>query len=119
MLFTSRVLWIDAVCINQKSDQEKGHQIALMGDVYRNAEHTVVRLGPGDSSPDQSEPGKVLHLDRNNKKKWYELVGTPWFSRIWIIQEIAFPHKATLIYGDYEVSWDYADNVVGNFNDLL
>lgn len=41
-----RVLWIDAVCVNQQELDERGHQVKRMGDVYRLAERVVVWLGP-------------------------------------------------------------------------
>jgi hypothetical protein len=40
-----RVLWIDALCINQDSIAEKSVQVAMMGDIYRRAAHTVIFLG--------------------------------------------------------------------------
>ena len=42
-------LWIDALCINQKDDEEslaeKNHQVRLMGEVYRRAKLVLVWLG--------------------------------------------------------------------------
>ncbi|EME78945.1 uncharacterized protein MYCFIDRAFT_122405, partial [Pseudocercospora fijiensis CIRAD86] len=29
-----RTLWIDAICINQQENDERGHQVALMREVY-------------------------------------------------------------------------------------
>ncbi|PMD25997.1 HET-domain-containing protein [Hyaloscypha hepaticicola] len=46
----ARRLWVDAVCINQHDDKEKGYQVALMAKIYRNAECVLVWLGEG--SPD-------------------------------------------------------------------
>jgi len=43
-----RVLWIDAMCINQASAQEKSVQVPLMGDVYARATRVLVWLGPGN-----------------------------------------------------------------------
>jgi hypothetical protein len=43
-----RRLWIDSVCIDQTSDEEKSQQVPLMGDIYRLARRTVVWLGEGD-----------------------------------------------------------------------
>lgn len=37
-----RTLWIDALCINQEDLGEKGHQVAHMGDIYREANRVVV-----------------------------------------------------------------------------
>ncbi|KAK7743352.1 hypothetical protein SLS62_010626 [Diatrype stigma] len=40
-----RVLWIDAICINQSSYEDKNCQLPLMQHVYRNSKRTVVWLG--------------------------------------------------------------------------
>lgn len=42
-----RLLWADAVCINQNDAEEKGKQVQLMRDIYRKAERTIVWLGEG------------------------------------------------------------------------
>ncbi|TGJ88463.1 hypothetical protein E0Z10_g335 [Xylaria hypoxylon] len=39
------MLWVDAVCINQSDISERGKQVVLMEQVYRNASKTVVYLG--------------------------------------------------------------------------
>ena len=48
----SRVLWVDAICIDQgegeESVEERNHQIALMGDIYRTAARTLCWLGKGE-----------------------------------------------------------------------
>lgn len=41
-----RVLWIDAVCIDQANLLERSHQVANMATVYELAERVVVWLGP-------------------------------------------------------------------------
>ena len=38
-------LWIDYISINQSCDQEKGQQVAMMDDIYKNAHHVLVWLG--------------------------------------------------------------------------
>jgi hypothetical protein len=38
----SRYLWVDALCINQDNVEEKGHQVALMKDIYAYAGEVVV-----------------------------------------------------------------------------
>lgn len=40
-----RLLWVDALCINQQDEEEKSGQIKLMGDIYANAEAVFVWLG--------------------------------------------------------------------------
>jgi hypothetical protein len=41
----SRMLWVDAICINQSDVKEKGHQVASMGKIYGDAWSVVVWLG--------------------------------------------------------------------------
>ena len=38
-------IWIDALCIDQKNNWEKGHQVRNMDRVYRNAESVCIWLG--------------------------------------------------------------------------
>lgn len=41
----SRILWIDAICINQDDIDERNHQVGMMGDIYRKADKVPVWLG--------------------------------------------------------------------------
>lgn len=40
-----RVMWIDAICINQQDDQEKSHQVAMMKDIYHSCQRAILWLG--------------------------------------------------------------------------
>jgi hypothetical protein len=40
-----RILWIDLICINQDNFQERGHQVAQMKDIYKEAEQVLIWLG--------------------------------------------------------------------------
>src|SRR2546421_3961507 len=42
---TSRVLWADAICINQQDLAERGQQVRLMRKVYEKAARVIVWLG--------------------------------------------------------------------------
>ncbi|GAB1314478.1 hypothetical protein MFIFM68171_04688 [Madurella fahalii] len=52
--FTSRVLWIDAICINQGDDDEavteRNGQVAMMGEIYLKAARVLVWLPPARES---------------------------------------------------------------------
>lgn len=39
------VLWIDAICIDQKSLDEKANQVPLMSDIYRHATNVTIWFG--------------------------------------------------------------------------
>ncbi|RKL33937.1 hypothetical protein BFJ72_g9719 [Fusarium proliferatum] len=41
----SRVVWADAICINQEDGKEKGQQVALMGQIFSGAWQVIVWLG--------------------------------------------------------------------------
>jgi len=43
----SRILWIDAICIDQSNLEEKGKQVPLMADVYHLASRVLIWLGNG------------------------------------------------------------------------
>ncbi len=45
-------LWIDAICIDQEDKEEKAHQVANMHEVYKNAVHVQVWLGPAENKSD-------------------------------------------------------------------
>ncbi|KAK4228914.1 heterokaryon incompatibility protein-domain-containing protein [Podospora fimiseda] len=40
-----RILWVDAICINQEDLDERNQQVSIMGRIYQSAQRTVVFLG--------------------------------------------------------------------------
>ncbi|KAJ4250157.1 hypothetical protein NW762_011970 [Fusarium torreyae] len=42
----SRIIWADALCINQNDPEERASQILRMGDIYTLAQRVIVWLGP-------------------------------------------------------------------------
>jgi hypothetical protein len=47
----SRVLWIDAICINQEDIEERNREVGRMGQIYGKATRVVIWLGPeGENS---------------------------------------------------------------------
>ena len=41
-----RVLWIDAICVDQNNTAERGHQVLRMADIYYQASRVMIWLGP-------------------------------------------------------------------------
>ena len=56
-----RLLWADAVCINQANDIEKSCQVSFMGEIYRNANDVVIFLGK--EKDDSAMVMEYLNLD--------------------------------------------------------
>jgi hypothetical protein len=54
---SNRVLWVDAICINQKDKKERGHQVGMMRNVYSKATEVLVWLG--ESSKEMTTPDPV------------------------------------------------------------
>jgi hypothetical protein len=92
-----RVLWVDAVCINQGDDGEKQDQIRLMANIYSQASRVVVWLGEaGDESGDSAlqeirrvaaeemSSGNVLNINEETKQGVLALLRRQWFERIWV-----------------------------------
>ena len=110
----TRVLWVDAICIDQESVEERNHQVAQMGKIYARAARVLVWLGP-------------LRPSLSNAVDWFSGLGTspsqPWqlfqnptlteeniamlqsirhfclhkyWERLWIVQEIVQAHTVTL-----------------------
>ena len=40
-----RILWVDAICINQGHTKERGHQVQQMGRIYKQADRVIFWLG--------------------------------------------------------------------------
>jgi hypothetical protein len=41
----ARIIWADALCINQKDEEEKGYQVGLMQQIYKRAFHVLIWVG--------------------------------------------------------------------------
>ena len=46
------MLWVDAICINQEDQTEKGHQVSQMRDIYKGADEVLIWLGPSNDDID-------------------------------------------------------------------
>ncbi|EEU41739.1 uncharacterized protein NECHADRAFT_87764 [Fusarium vanettenii 77-13-4] len=58
---STRVVWADAICIDQSNLVERSQQVAAMGDIFRNAFRVLVWLGPdGDDDPLKSTASQAL-----------------------------------------------------------
>lgn len=120
-----RHFWIDAICINQGNIQEVNRQVPLMSGIYSDADNVCIWLGARDdySSLAMQLLPKIRNLDdfEHNVDKnttcdeWaalIQLMGREWFTRRWVVQEIALARKATVHCGSHTTTWvDFSEAI--------
>ena len=76
---TERVLWIDAVCINQADLDERAHQVNMMADVYSNATGNLIYLGEANALIDRAFESIYTCLEDIKKvtRNFEKVQGTP------------------------------------------
>jgi len=100
-------IWADAVCINQSDDMEKSQQVKQMGDVYRFAHNTIIYLGESTLETDQLLlSARSLGGSSEYSLAWILLLERPWFTRVWIYQELMFSRDPWVQCGIVRVRWD-------------
>ncbi|RYP67125.1 hypothetical protein DL769_005830 [Monosporascus sp. CRB-8-3] len=52
---STRVVWADAICVNQSDVHERSQQVAAMGDIFRNAYSVLVWLGADEDADKVSD----------------------------------------------------------------
>ena len=95
--YQTRRVWIDAICIDQHSLQERNHQVQMMGQIYRNASYVVACLNaarPRDSKRLKREAQSLHTTLREGQhftktSRYRHFFGNQYFTRRWIIQEIS------------------------------
>jgi len=119
-------VWVDALCINQKDDVEKGSQVPLMGRIYQQADYVISWLGEGGDGIDIALKFIEVLKDELLKRSemvsrmlgseeepfntlWQavgELLGHPYWTRVWIVQEILLARNPVLCSGAESCAWD-------------
>ncbi|KAK0623848.1 heterokaryon incompatibility protein-domain-containing protein, partial [Immersiella caudata] len=95
-----RRLWIDAICINQDDTSERSAQVAVMQYIFQNATDVIAWIGEEEGgSHGRPVTQRAANFVRESVtppgwvgSPWVDLlalVERPWFSRIWIVQEVA------------------------------
>lgn len=137
-------IWVDAICIDQSSLSEHSAQVRLMAEIYKSARIVVVWLGesePGDTryavellehisatQPEDLQGLKQLSIHDSRMSDvlgecggsvdhWISLkrmVSRTWFSRIWVIQEIAFAKSILMLCGSYAIHWEPCVKAAGS-----
>ena len=113
-----RYIWIDAICINQQSAEDRAFSIPLMGAIYGNAHRVLIWLGENEPLGqaalqrlpkfkdrfDYCHKHKIdlraipswssMNLPARDDEIWHALrkiLRHPWWSRLWTLQEVVLP----------------------------
>ena len=120
-----RLIWADAICINQDDIDERNQQVKQMGLVYQQANHTVIYLGEGTSETSmflkmlqsKATVGYFASLSGNvdvsvksldtgledAAREW--ILSRPWFRRVWILQELVLSQDPWIQCGTSSARW--------------
>ncbi|KAE9364625.1 HET-domain-containing protein [Stipitochalara longipes BDJ] len=127
-------IWVDALCINQKDIDERSFQVKRMRSIYERG--FVVHAWVGASSKDSSsgiqflksiyEKGRTivedsrreeLHLWLNERPvgSWcalFRFCNRPYWTRLWIIQEMTLNKNLSIICGECVIDWDILSTAI-------
>lgn len=118
-------VWIDAICINQSDVEERSQQVRMMRDIYSQASHVLIWLGPGDPHSDylfdkacnegfiQDIESALATATLPNREQIRvtaivarNLVRRPWWTRVWVVQELVLARQdPTVLCGSKTCSW--------------
>ena len=88
-----RMVWIDAICIDQENPEERGRQVQLMAKIYSNALCVIVWLGEdvegtNGALEDIRRAANEELIEPSRKEMSLQailrLLQRPWFQRIWV-----------------------------------
>jgi len=85
-----RIIWVDALCIDQDNEKEKIQQIRIMARIYAQANRVIAWLGNAGDDSDQALEAirrateNESANESNSQQAIVALLQRPWFERIWV-----------------------------------
>lgn len=92
---TPRILWIDGICIDQQSVEERSAQVRLMGRIYASSSGNLVYLGEEDKSTEQA----LLDVEAlaTAAIKHFDQAGGPHMPDDMPLRDTPAAHEATIL----------------------
>lgn len=107
------LVWIDQICIDQETRDEKAAQILRIAYVYRAAKTVITWLGPHDNASSrllrQIGTGARTELSLQDITALFQ---RPYWQRAWIVQEMAVATELQIWCGDSFVGWDVIERLL-------
>jgi hypothetical protein len=126
-------IWIDAICIDQENVDERNQQVRVMAEIYIRAQKTAIWLGESSavSGAGLAFVDKLFHAPRHegtaslieeltperasSRSHWEgiaDILHRPWFTRVWVRQELVFSRDPGLVCGEDTLAWEKFDAVI-------
>jgi len=107
-------LWADAICIDQSNISERNNQVGLMRDIYSFAQHTIIHLGDSNDDCDQVMNAALQGPlpPRLREILALQILSRPWFTRVWIYQELVLSKDPWIQCGRKRIRWDILHEAV-------
>ena len=120
--FNPVTVWLDAICIDQRSRAERNWQVSIMQQIFESAEKVFAWLGYGDSDCNLAmshitkislESARSQSVEPRMLEQYLEqLLLRPYWSRTWVIQEAVLAKELWLLYGSEIAPWsEFVDAV--------
>jgi hypothetical protein len=127
-----RILWVDALCINQRDIEEKSMQLRRMNEIYNRAQNVIIWFGETKDNSDVSmdfidelvtddsvDDVVTTRVDKKKVTAFLNLIKNRWFGRRWIIQEIFFGTNPIIYFGKKKNRWENFIVALSRIMDLL
>ncbi|GKZ65721.1 hypothetical protein AnigIFM60653_003214 [Aspergillus niger] len=105
-----RLLWVDAICIDQDNWDEKAKQIPLMRTIYAQAQDVIVWLGEAYEDGDKAlnwirciDEEKDISIGEY-QEACLKLLQRAWFRRIWVLQEVGVAQFIYVMCGSVQIN---------------
>lgn len=112
-----RILWADAICINQTNVKERNHQVKQMKRIYELSSKVVIWLGfsTNDSAlglefittagRDPRDCFRGIDVGKQLRAV-QKILQNPYWQRLWIIQEVVVASKVIIQCGRANITWE-------------
>jgi hypothetical protein len=129
----SVLVWVDALCIDQKNKEERTQQVQLMTSIYSTADSVAIWLGAEENdSPlavdllrnvaDQADSPKGIsrlissRVGKRDLAAVVSLFERDYWRRLWVVQEIFNARSITVYCGSTKIPWTVYQLASKTFN---